>query len=101
MEIRKSKQFEKWLRKLKDYKARTIIMDALDDLETESNKLKPIRKNIKEYKIHYGPGYRIYFSERKGIMFIILVAGDKSTQDRDIELAEILLEEFVDGLHDV
>lgn len=38
-------------------------------------------------RIHYGPGYRVYFVQRDQTVAILLGGGDKSTQDRDIRLA--------------
>ena len=98
MEIVKTDTFSKWLNSLKDRKAKITITGALETLDKPSKKIKPVRKGIKEYKIDYGPGYRIYFTERNGTIFIILAGGDKSSQDKDIKKAEILLEEFSDEL---
>lgn len=38
-------------------------------------------------RIHYGPGYRVYFTRRGNVMYLLLVGGDKSTQTRDIDQA--------------
>ena len=53
------------------------------------------KKNIRslgdglfEIKIHYGPGYRIYFGNLKGSIILLLVGGDKSSQRQDISLAK-------------
>jgi putative addiction module killer protein len=35
----------------------------------------------------FGPGYRIYYTERNGELVILLAGGDKSTQQQDIKLA--------------
>jgi putative addiction module killer protein len=49
---------------------------------------------ISELRIHYGPGYRIYFQNRGGQLVILLCGGDKSSQDRDIRLAKQLALEW-------
>jgi putative addiction module killer protein len=38
-------------------------------------------------RIHYGPGYRVYFTRRDSVVYLLLSGGDKSTQKRDIKRA--------------
>lgn len=47
-----------------------------------------------ELRIHYGPGYRIYFIRRGGDIVVLLCGGDKASQDRDIETAMRLAKEI-------
>lgn len=47
-------------------------------------------------KIDYGPGYRVYFTERKGQIVVLLVGGDKTTQSQDIRQAIILAKALED-----
>jgi len=47
-------------------------------------------------RIHYGPGYRIYFHRRGSTVVILLCGGNKSTQTRDIKTARRLIEEWID-----
>ena len=54
---------------------------------------KPIGDGVSEMRIHYGPGYRVYFVQRGMEMFILLAGGNKSTQTKDIKIAlEIALQ---------
>ena len=55
---------------------------------------KSLGGGISELKIPYGPGYRIYYTERNGMIIILLVGGDKSTQDKDIVKARQLAKEW-------
>jgi putative addiction module killer protein len=49
---------------------------------------KPIGDGIREIRINFAKGYRIYFKEKDGKMIILLLGGDKSTQDKDIKKAK-------------
>jgi len=40
-----------------------------------------------ELKIDFGPGYRVYYTERGGVVIVLLAGGDKSTQQQDIKAA--------------
>jgi len=55
-----------------------------------------LRKGVSELKIDFGPGYRVYFTERSGEIIILLCGGDKKSQQQDIKLAC----EMVDQLED-
>lgn len=62
---------------------------------TEDNygEYKVIDNNISELKFNFGSGYRIYYTEKDNIIIILLCAGDKKTQSKDIEKAK---EYFID-----
>ena len=50
---------------------------------------------ISELRIHYGPGYRIYFHRQDNTVVILLCGGDKGSQARDIDTAKRLLAEWM------
>lgn len=88
--IEKTNEFDKWLRKLKDLRAKARILFRLQKLENEEHfgDYKPVGYGISELKINYAKGYRIYFKETEGKIIILLVGGDKSTQQKDIKEAK-------------
>jgi putative addiction module killer protein len=51
---------------------------------------------IGELRIHYGPGYRVYFVQRGAIVIVLLCGGDKRSQRRDIKNATLLASELED-----
>ncbi len=88
-QIEKTAEFDKWLRKLKDLKAKAKILFRLQKLAEDEHFVdyKNIREGIKELRLNYAKGYRIYFVEKSGKIIILLTGGDKSTQEKDIEKA--------------
>jgi putative addiction module killer protein len=47
-------------------------------------------------RVHLGPGYRLYFTRRGGVVIVMLAGGDKSTQARDIKRAKRIAGELGD-----
>ena len=87
--IEKTTEFDKWFRKLKDLRAKAKILFRIQKLENDEHfgEFKPVGNGINELKINYAKGYRIYFKETDGKIIILLIGGDKSTQQKDIEKA--------------
>lgn len=80
---------EDWIRHLRDQKARSIIRTRLDRLETGNpGDHKAVGKGVFELRIHFGPGYRLYYGEDGDRIIVLLMGGDKSTQERDIECSK-------------
>jgi putative addiction module killer protein len=88
--IEKTVEFDKWLRKLKDLRAKAKILFRIQKLEIDEHlgDCKPVGEGIHELRIDYAKGYRIYFKEREGKLILLLVGGEKSTQQKDIEKAK-------------
>ena len=88
LEIRKTDVFAKWLDDLQDIRARVRILVRIERLATgNSGDIKPVGEGVSELRIHYGPGYRVYFTIRERTLCFLLAGGDKSTQAADIKTA--------------
>ena len=87
--IEKTTEFDKWFRKLNDLRAKAKILFRLQKLENEEyfGDCNPVGNGISELKINFAKGYRIYFKETDGKIVILLIGGDKSSQQKDIEKA--------------
>lgn len=89
MEIKKTETFSKWFDGLKDLRTKGRIMRRIKNAARGAyGDVAPVGENVSELRFHFGPGYRVYFTERHGIMFIVLAGGDKDSQQRDIALAK-------------
>ncbi len=97
-QVKKTEQFTKWYGKLKDDMAKARI--AMRITQTEQGNLgdtKSVGDGIHEIRIHYGPGYRLYYTNENGNIIFLLVGGDKSTQQSDIEKAKEIKKELNNG----
>lgn len=88
--IEKTTEFDKWLRKLNDLRAKAKVLFRIQKLEQDEHfaDCKPVGEGIRELKINYAKGYRVYFKEKEGKIIVLLIGGDKSTQQSDIEKAK-------------
>lgn len=91
--IEKTEEFDKWLRKLKDLRAKAKILFRIQKLETDEHfgNCEPVGNGIRELKVDYAKGYRVYFKELDKKIIILLIGGDKSTQQKDIKKAKDIL----------
>jgi len=94
--IEKTTEFNKWLIRLKDLKARAKILFRIQKIESEGHfgDCKPVGEGINELKVNYAKGYRVYFKEIDGKIIILLIGGEKSTQQKDIEKAKKIWKTF-------
>ena len=93
VEVRQTKEFSAWLRRLRDANAVARIVARIRRME-EGNPgdSRSVGKGVMEMRIAYGPGYRVYYLSRGAQIVILLCGGDKRTQRQDIEQARILAE---------
>jgi putative addiction module killer protein len=90
-EVKQTETFRNWRVRLKDERARALIASRLDRLSYgHTGDVAPVGDGVSELRIHYGPGYRVYFCKRGKLLIVLLCGGDKSTQAKDIEKAKHL-----------
>ena len=94
--IQKTGVFDKWLKKLKDRRAKAKILFRIQRIEEQGNfgDCEPVGQGISELRIHYAKGYRVYIKEYKGTIVLLLNGGTKATQPSDITKAKQLWEDL-------
>jgi putative addiction module killer protein len=98
MLLKQSATFRKWQSKLQDPKAKALIAMRLQRLANgNAGDAAPVGEGVSELRVHYGPGYRIYFQRRGEVLILLLCGGDKSTQDRDIRTAKQIAAQWADN----
>jgi putative addiction module killer protein len=94
LEIKQTEVFRLWESCLRDRRARTVIATRIARLAVGlSGDVAPVGNGVSELRIHYGPGYRLYFQKRDEILVVLLCSGDKRTQAEDIQIAKRLAKE--------
>jgi putative addiction module killer protein len=95
LELKQTETFRKWRIALKDERARGLIASRLDRLALgHAGDAEPVGSGISELRIHYGPGYRIYYQRLGSTMLILLCGGDKGSQVKNIKTAKQLATEW-------
>ncbi len=93
--IEETETFSKWLAKLRDLKGRIAVARRIERMrEGHFGDAKALGAGVSELKIDTGPGYRVYYTIRGNEIIILLIGGDKSTQQRDVEKAKNMAKEF-------
>lgn len=97
MEVRQTPVFSDWMAALRDHRARAKIAARIDRLALGNpGDVAPVGEGVSELRIHYGPGYRVYFITRSQTLVVLLGGGDKSTQTKDVKAAKLLAAKFED-----
>jgi len=95
MRVEKTDEYREWFDELKDRTGRARILVRIDRLiDGNPGQYRDLTDGVSELKIDFGPGYRVYYTQRGQRLLLLLVGGDKSTQQKDIETAIRLARNF-------
>ena len=95
MRVEETETYRDWINDLKDRSGRARIQVRVDRLVHGNPGLhRDLTEGVSELKIDVGPGYRVYYAQRGTRILLLLAGGDKSTQQRDIEMAISLARNF-------
>ena len=88
IEIQQTEEFSAWLKSVRDRAARTIVLGRIARLANGNpGDVEAIGRGVSEMRIHFGPGYCVYFVRRGDTVAVLLGGGAKKTQVRDIKAA--------------
>ncbi len=88
MRVETTEVYRDWINSLKDRNARARVQVRVDRLvHGNPGKQRVLTHGVCEMKIDVGPGYRVYYTERNGVLVVLLAGGDKSSQQSDIKMA--------------
>ncbi len=94
--ILKTDEFDKWLRKLRDKRAVAKILLRIQRIEEHGNfgDCESVGGEIRELRIHYAKGYRVYLAQQGKTIVILINGGIKTSQTKDIKRAQSILKTF-------
>ena len=88
LEIRQTEEYARWFAGLRDKRAQASIDRRIARLASgNAGDARPVGEGVSELRINYGPGYRVYYTQRGKFLVVVLAGGDKSSQNRDIRRA--------------
>lgn len=84
----RSDEFDAWLSSLKDKVGRARIIHRIRSAEHGNfGDCESVGEGVSEMRVHFGPGYRVYFTRRGDVVYLLLLGGNKSSQKREIKRA--------------
>jgi putative addiction module killer protein len=87
--------FDEWYEALKDKKAKARIRARINRLRFGNfGDCRSVGQGVSELRIHFGPGYRVYFGQAGATLVVLLCGGDKSSQKQDIRKAQQYWKEY-------
>ena len=88
--------FGTWLKGLRDLQAKARVFERIRRLrDGNAGAVKPVGKGVSEMRISYGPGYRLYYTQRGKALILLLCGGNKSSQKEDIARAIAMVKRII------
>jgi putative addiction module killer protein len=92
--IQQTSTFHEWHASVRDLRARIAIARRIDRASVGNlGDFKSLGEGVSEMRVDIGAGYRIYFTQRAGVIIVLLAGGDKSSQSADIRRAKKMAKE--------
>jgi putative addiction module killer protein len=93
--VQQTEEFQRWLDDLADMRAQVRIVARIRLAEAgDLGDWASVGGGVSEMRVHFGPGYRLYFMRRGGVLIVMLAGGDKGSQARDIKRAQRIATEL-------
>jgi putative addiction module killer protein len=97
MRVEETLEYRDWINSLRDVVGKAKIQVRVDRLvHGNPGEHRNLPSGVSELKIDYGPGYRVYYSKRGNRLLLLLLGGDKSSQEKDIRKATALAKNYED-----
>lgn len=88
MRVQMTEVYRDWINSLRDRAGRARVQVRVDRLvHGNPGQHRVLTDGVCELKVDFGPGYRVYYTERAGVLIVLLAGGDKSSQQQDIKTA--------------
>ena len=95
--VQQTGSFIRWLTRVQDIRARIAIARRIERAQAGNlGDHKSVGNNVFEMRLTIGPGYRIYYTQIGANLIVLLIGGDKSSQQKDIIRAQALVKEYHD-----
>lgn len=99
IQFHRTGEFDRWLKSLKDTIGKARVLARIRSSEFGNfGDSKPVGDGVLEMRIHFGPGYRVYYTRKGDVVYLLLIGGTKATQAGDIakakEIARDIKDEF-------
>lgn len=96
--IRQTGIFAQWLSGLADVQGKGRILARIEAAKLGNfGDSEPVGEGVSEMRVHFGPGYRVYYMREGSVLYLLLCGGDKSTQQADIKRARSLARQVKDA----